>query len=114
MCDLDLDDGEPVQAYKHEERVARKEHRCIVCRARIKPGERYHYTSFVSEGTAESLKECVSCHKDRKKFGGQHDGTPLASDFLCFLQECVAEDDEDAKRWRPMLKRIDARRKAAA
>jgi hypothetical protein len=46
---------------QHEERKARKQHKCIECRGVIPVGEAYHYYSGAWEGKGFSVKRCNDC-----------------------------------------------------
>lgn len=58
MCDLDADRPD---AYAEAWRKARKKHQCCSCEYVIKPGEMYHYTSGIWDGTPDSFKHCHRC-----------------------------------------------------
>jgi hypothetical protein len=47
--------------YGHEERKARKAHKCCECRGTIPPGEVYHYHHGVWVGEARDYKVCADC-----------------------------------------------------
>lgn len=47
--------------YGHEERKARKSHKCCECHGTIQPGEKYHYHHGVWDGDAMSFKVCMDC-----------------------------------------------------
>lgn len=57
MCD----DWTDAQDLGREWRTARKEHRCYACRESIRPGDRYHISAIVQDGSAESFKHCARC-----------------------------------------------------
>jgi hypothetical protein len=54
MCELP-------SCYGHEERTARKAHKCCECHGTIQPGELYHYHHGVWDGRASDYKVCVDC-----------------------------------------------------
>ncbi len=60
MCSDDYDDVATVAA--HEWRRARKAHDCCACDEGIRPGERYHYTSQLFDGSWQSWKHCARCY----------------------------------------------------
>lgn len=45
----------------HEERKARKPHRCVECRGTIAKGEVHHYYSGAWEGSGFSVRRCPEC-----------------------------------------------------
>jgi hypothetical protein len=47
--------------YGHEERKARKAHKCCECHGTIQPGEKYHFHHGVWDGRASSYKVCADC-----------------------------------------------------
>jgi hypothetical protein len=47
--------------YGHEERKARKAHKCCECYGTIQPAETYHYHHGVWDGEARGFKVCVDC-----------------------------------------------------
>ena len=53
------------ECFRHVTRKARKPHKCCECRGVISAGEKYHYTSGIWDGRAESYKECSDCHELR-------------------------------------------------
>lgn len=54
MCELP-------SCYGHEERQARRAHKCCECHGTIQPGELYHYHHGVWDGKASNYKVCVDC-----------------------------------------------------
>jgi hypothetical protein len=113
MCSIDLD---PCSVARETGRRARKEHSCDTCGARILPGTTYRYFSWVFEGRAGSGKQCTACREDMSNFAEAHDTYPAdPGGFVELLSQCIDSRDEESERvWRPMLERIEARRKAAA
>lgn len=47
--------------YGHEERKARKAHKCCECHGTIQPGEKYHFHHGVWDSQASSFKVCTDC-----------------------------------------------------
>lgn len=112
MCDIEFDGTPGFWSKTHP--VARKEHRCVVCRATIKPGQRYLRESSKWEGEVSSDACCITCEADRDQFGEAHRGVPFANSFFQFLIDCIDDRDEESRtRWQPMLEGIKARRAAA-
>ena len=58
MCDGDY---EQAQVWCPRWRKARKTHVCCACAEPIRPGDRYHYISYVFDGSAGSYKHCARC-----------------------------------------------------
>jgi hypothetical protein len=58
MCTIDFD---PPEAYREEQRTARKPHRCEDCSTPITPGTRYVYISGVWDGRGDSFHRCLEC-----------------------------------------------------
>lgn len=117
MCEIELD-GDPVVGFRQQTRRARKEHRCDCCGAPIKPGDTYVYSSWIYDREPDWEKECAACAADNREFSSAHGVYLFASAFYTYLNECVfdpyaEEDDDDAKRWRPMLERLKARMEGA-
>lgn len=48
--------------YEHNERTARKPHRCYECGTMIRPGEKYIYHHGVWDGQGASYRHCVNCY----------------------------------------------------
>ena len=61
--------------YGHEERNARKAHKCCECLGTIPPGEKYHYHHGVWDGDASDYKVCADCEalKDECDRNARHD-----------------------------------------
>lgn len=105
MCDIEFDGTLGFHEKKHP--VARKAHRCVVCRGTIKPGDRYLRESYKWEGEVGSDACCLTCAKDVDAFGDAHGGRPFAGSFLDFLVGCLDERDEESERlWRPTYEHI--------
>ena len=51
--------------YGHEERKARKAHKCCECHGMIHPGEKYRYHHGVWDGQASDHKVCADCESLR-------------------------------------------------
>lgn len=118
MCEIDFSEGEPVTGYRTKTRKARKPHRCDCCRGPIETGSTYLYASWLHEREPDSEKQCAACAADNREFASAHGVYLFGSEFYNYLHECVVNpdedgDDEDSKRWRPMLERLDARIAAA-
>ena len=119
MCEIYLGDCDPVAGHRILHRTARKEHRCECCRAPIKVGDLYHYASWINaDRRPDWERACMLCALDCKEFGDAHRLWFFVSSFCEYLDECVVGDqgyaNEDSEKWRPMLERIEARRKANA
>jgi hypothetical protein len=54
-------EGEYPDVYDERWMRARKEHVCCACSRTIQPGEQYHYTFMVYEGTPDHWKRCERC-----------------------------------------------------
>jgi hypothetical protein len=52
---------EPPSCYRHDQRKARKEHKCCECEGVIWKGEVYHFHHGVWDGVAASYKVCSDC-----------------------------------------------------
>lgn len=58
MCDVYLD---ACEVWCDAWRQARRAHKCCACSEGIRPGDRYHYASWVHDGRAGSFKHCARC-----------------------------------------------------
>ena len=58
MCD---DNSDAPSATSETWRRARKSHLCCACGEEIHAGDRYHYTSGIWDGRADSFKHCARC-----------------------------------------------------
>lgn len=56
--------------YGHEERRARRAHKCCECYGMIRPGEKYHYHHGVWDGEALDYKVCADCEALRTECDG--------------------------------------------
>lgn len=56
-----MDIGEAPEVTCEIWRTARKQHTCCACGDTIRAGDRYHYTSGVWSGEADSYKHCARC-----------------------------------------------------
>lgn len=112
MCYVNFDDSP--SCWNERKQKARKEHRCSCCHATIQVGETYVYQFWISDGDPCKAKSCLACEEIANVFGKEHDGQrPFADSLRSFVDECIADGDEDSQRWQPMLDAIDARRAAA-
>ena len=75
MCDAHL---EPAQVWRERWRTARKGHACYACHEPINPGDRYHFTSWVFDGSAGSYKHCARCWAMYEAICAAHDAQPGA------------------------------------
>lgn len=91
-------------------RVARKQHNCDGCGCQVQAGERYGVLFTIFEGYLDNAKSCLPCYRAAKRFGEEHEYFPHPSALAETIQECVAWDDESARKWRPTLRAILARR----
>jgi hypothetical protein len=109
MCVIEL---EPCEVWILTAPKARKPYTCECCAARIAPGDRYHRTFSVFEGTPTVGRNCAACEADIAAFAEAHDGTRSHPDyFVQMLGDCIDDGDEDSERqWKPMLEAIRARR----
>lgn len=53
--------GERPSCYGHEQRKARKAHKCCECAGIIQAGETYHYHHGIWDGEASDYKVCLDC-----------------------------------------------------
>lgn len=113
MCDLDyVDDRWDASSEKVVR--AKKEHRCDCCGGRIPPGRKYLRLGWVFERTAGSEKCCLPCHRVSMAFAQKHNFYTQPSGMQHLLEECIAEDDEDAGPWKRALREMKRRRERAA
>ena len=97
--------------WKEEIRKARKNHYCDCCEAAIRRGDTYIVVSSVFEGTASSEKQCQACLRAIVKFAAESGHMKwMPSGFIEVLEDCIRWDAKSAKKWRPTLKAIQARR----
>ena len=114
MCEIEFD-GDPVVGFRQQTRKARKTHVCDCCGSTIKPGDAYLYASWIADRKPDWEKQCAACADDNREFSKAHGVCLFADAFYTYLNECVfdpyagEDEDEDAKRWRPMLERLKAR-----
>lgn len=115
MCEIDMDSWD---AWAESHPVARKQHRCDCCGARISAGEKYYRISFVYEGTADSEKACLACRFVALGFASEHRWTVNPSAMPEMLRECFEGagrgDLSDTDRaWRNALAGMIRRKRAA-
>lgn len=60
-----IEDAEPCTWLGTDTHTARKSHRCCECKRDIAPGEKYHYSKFIQDGSFEFNKACAHCHAAR-------------------------------------------------
>ena len=84
--------------YGHEERKARRAHKCCECHGAIQPGEKYHYHHGVWDGEASDYKVCADCealrtecdrdarHDECTPFEGLHDSVEGIGDPVLFVR----------------------------
>ena len=58
VCDAIADAPD---AWRETWRRARKRHTCCACREAIRPGDRYHYSSGIWDGSPGHFKHCARC-----------------------------------------------------
>jgi hypothetical protein len=109
MCEIDFGDGDPVYGFTQRQRKARKEHRCDLCRGAIPSGSTYFYASWIYDHRPDWEHVCAVCAADIEAFSKAHEGFFMADSFLHYLDECIAEGDEESEAWIPMRDRIHAR-----
>jgi len=92
-----MSDYEPMQAYRHIERTARKTHKCYECDGIIKEGEQYHYHSGVFDGSRCSYHLCNQCETLHNAydiaFGELFDAIFNGSENPTHMQDFVANAD---------------------
>ncbi len=108
MCDYD--GGESATLWVKKFPRARKEHRCEACDGMVKPGARYMSLFSIFEGSCATAKCCLPCNRAIERFGKEHGQQPYPTALVETLQECIDWDAESSKRWRPVLRRVLARR----
>jgi len=82
------------QVYEHQERKARKAHRCCECHSMIQPGEHYHVHKGIWDGEPAEFKVCPECEQlraeadqnltdweERTSFGGLLESIQNSSDL---------------------------------
>lgn len=111
MCDFYAD--EVADIWRVREVRARKSYSCLCCRGSIAVGKQYQYTFTLFDGEVYQERLCLPCARVQKAFGEEHRYYPGGNELVESLQQCVDEGDDDSKRWRLMLYRIGARRRAA-
>ena len=104
MCYVDL---EPCELFEEKIVKAKKQHKCSCCFGKINVDENYLRHFSVFEGEKTFNKACMLCYNDRDKFAQEHDGMLCAPEwFENLLRDCIVEDTESEKVWKPILDRI--------
>lgn len=109
MCDIDL---EECTVWRETPRKARKPHHCACCRRRIRPGKGYTEHFSVHDGSALTERLCATCSDVKDDFEDAHGQSPIPSELLRWLAECVVSDDRTSE-WRKPLAGILWRRREA-
>jgi hypothetical protein len=60
-CECYCDYDEPIQFRKAVDPIAKKEHKCEECGCTIKPGEKYHYETYLCDRKFWKYKACYIC-----------------------------------------------------
>ena len=111
MCELEVDDYCAV--WSEFPRMARKEHECDACGAVIPRRSAYLVHFNVYEGYPSREKSCFACWAAREEFADAHKQSCTPSSLVERLEECIEYGDEDdAKRWQPILESVLARCRA--
>lgn len=113
MCDIDLD-GQ-CDVWRETTRTARKQHKCSSCGGVISSGEKYIEHFDIFEGESNTERCCMACDADRQEFCAAHNVMLGPNSWEHYLSECIYDGghDEDGRKWGPMLKRQEERRKLA-
>ena len=98
-CSCDFDYDGVVSIHSDLLRTARKEHKCIECNEKIKPGEKYHYITQLYDGRWSSLKVCVPCELIRANFCAPYFMLrEMIQDYLGFdYMDDLSEVEDDEK-----------------
>ena len=113
MCEIYFDGS--AELISESRPTARKLHRCTECGGPIKPGQTYLRRCAKYDGDFSAMKACRACDRDMARFAEEHGLGWFSGGWIDFLEECVVDDGADADvRWKMMLVRADARRKAWA
>lgn len=91
MCDFGGGDERP-EAYREQDRKARKPHVCDGCHGQIAIGESYTYYSGIHEGEPFYGHACALCVVSLDVFADLHDASPGYDQLWEALQECIADD----------------------
>ena len=113
MCEIDTYDWDEPAFTSETWRVARKPHRCSCCDAQILSGVKYLVFTYCVDGRVDVEKCCAACDRDRQAFGKVHHVWVYPASLEPLVDECIANGDPGARRWKAMLARIAARRDAA-
>jgi len=72
-CDVDLgeacDDAEPVEFVNRRSVVAKKAHKCSICRGDIAVGETHEVAAYKFEGEFQTERTCAPCLEASREFG---------------------------------------------
>lgn len=110
MCDISQDEG--AEVWRESVHRARKAYRCDGCGATIGAGQPYTGVFSVFDGNPLSEKMCAPCWFAREEFAEAHDEQTFAPSILVeMLRDCIADDDGDGERWRPVLADVLGRAK---
>jgi len=109
MCSLDI---EACPVWNERIRAARKEHVCDCCDRQIARGDVYLAHSHVFDGSASSEKMCAICTIVRDDFAAAHGITPMPSDTIFQIHECIQGERSNA--WRIHLAILLRRRLGTA
>lgn len=86
-------DCEVPQFYSHEERVARKAHKCCECTAPIEAGEKHFFVTGKWDGTINRYRQHFICEKACEYVRDNF------QDFECLSYGALWEYFCDAKEW---------------
>jgi hypothetical protein len=97
MCYIDCD--EYAEIWQESVIVARKDHQCDCCLGTIRAGAAYtkHFSLQDSQVFAEKM--CGPCSLAVEAFWHDHGTRFCPSQMWEALENCIAEGDEDSKRW---------------
>ena len=86
--DVDCDNGESVDNYKSEMRVARKEFKCGECANPIVATEMHEYVTYMFEGVFGRERTCNDCLSARRTFfSGGFYHSMIWDDIEIFIEE---------------------------
>jgi hypothetical protein len=72
----------PCDVYEEGVRRARKRHKCSACREPIQPGQQYHATRSLFDGSWETVKRCARCEAMFRFLGSILPGDQVCAERL--------------------------------
>lgn len=58
---IDCDGGEYPDVFRESNRTAHLRHKCSACGEIIRPGDLYHHTFYIYDGSSNTIRRCARC-----------------------------------------------------